>query len=112
PSTPASASIPPNPSSGPTAKLARSWRAASRSGSSSAEESRRALARQDRSDSSLAAGDDPDSHSSMLQLVAYVLSPSFRATANDDPLAQEVLYRGVRPEARTAAAQADVTRAA
>ena len=34
------------------------------------------------------------------------------AIANDDALAQEVLYRGVRPEARTAPAQAVVTRAA
>ncbi len=48
----------------------------------------------------------------MLQFVAYTLSPSFRATANDDVLAREVLYSGVRAVARTEWAQAVVTRAA
>ena len=48
----------------------------------------------------------------MLQFVAYTFSPSFRATAKDDALSQDVLYSGVRPEARTAPAQAVVTRAA
>ena len=48
----------------------------------------------------------------MLQFVAYIFSPSFCATASDGPLDQSVLYRGMRLEARTAEAQAAVTRGA
>ena len=50
--------------------------------------------------------------STKLQSLAYCTRPSLRATARDAAWVREVLYRGIRPDARIAQAHAAVTRAA
>ena len=47
-----------------------------------------------------------------LHALAQILSPSLRATAKDAALSHDVLYSGMRPDDRTASAQAALTRAA
>ena len=46
----------------------------------------------------------------MLHVLAYATNPSLRATANEASFDHDVLYSGIRPEARTAKAHAAVTR--
>ena len=46
----------------------------------------------------------------MLHILAYATNPNFRATAIEASFDHDVLYSGIRPEARTATAHAAVTR--